>query len=152
MKSLTRKFKNMKAQSILRLFAALSFSLCLATTYSQVSWDVSHLPASDVYEVTDMPTFPGGRTALSTFLAANLKYPAEALERGVEGSVVVEFTIGEEGCLEDSRIVSGLGYGCDEEVLRLIEEMPCWEPGTINKQHVACTYTLRVRFSTRPAL
>ena len=142
----------MKAQHILRTAAAISCFLGLVTGHAQVTYDVRNLPASDVYEVTATPGYPGGKTALMDFLAEHLKYPIEALNEGITGSVVVEFTIEADGYVTESKILAGLGYGCDEAVLQLIEEMPRWEPASINGKPVACQYDLPVRFSLRPAL
>lgn len=68
----------------------------------------------------NLPKYPGGATAYKTFITENLRYPDEALAHGVEGSVVVEFDITDEGNVVHPRIVKGVGFGCDEEALRLV--------------------------------
>lgn len=143
----------MKTQSISRALMVACIAISLGTTSTaQVAWDVKHLPASDMYEVTGLPNFPGGTSALMHYITENLEYPDDAKNRHLEGDVVVEFTIGKDGCITDSRILRGIGYGCDAEVLRLVDEMPCWSPAAIDGKSVACKYVLPVRFTQHPNL
>jgi TonB family protein len=67
-----------------------------------------------------LPRYGGGSKALKDFIAANLVYPAEALEKRVEGSVIVEYDITDNGTVLNPRVLKGIGYGCDDEALRLI--------------------------------
>jgi protein TonB len=68
----------------------------------------------------NMPKYPGGSLAFKAFIAENLRYPSEALNARVEGSVMVGYDIRDTGKVENSHIIKGIGYGCDEEALRLI--------------------------------
>ncbi|MEM1320128.1 MAG: energy transducer TonB [Bacteroidota bacterium] len=65
------------------------------------------------------PYYEGGITALRAFISQHLQYPAEALQARVEGTVMVNYTINYKGKVIDAKVVAGLGYGCDEEALRL---------------------------------
>ncbi len=67
-----------------------------------------------------LPGYGGGSNAFKEFIANNLQYPKEALEAGVEGSVVIEYEINDEGNVVSARVLKGLGHGCDEEALRLV--------------------------------
>ena len=67
------------------------------------------------------PEFPGGKAALQKFIKQHLKYPAEALENKIEGKVLVEFKIEFDGTIERVKVISGLGYGCDEEAVRVVK-------------------------------
>ncbi len=67
-----------------------------------------------------LPGYKGGSKAFKDFIANNLIYPKEALEAGVEGNVVVEYGINDNGDVVSPRVLKGLGYGCDEEALRLV--------------------------------
>ena len=62
----------------------------------------------------------GGSRIYKEFIANNLQYPKEAMEAGVEGSVVVEYGINDNGDVVSPRVLKGLGHGCDEEALRLV--------------------------------
>ncbi|MCX7936674.1 MAG: energy transducer TonB [Chlorobi bacterium] len=66
------------------------------------------------------PSYPGGTKALEAFIRQHLRYPTEALVRRVEGDVHVAFEVDEEGMVHRPRVVRGIGYGCDEEALRLV--------------------------------
>lgn len=67
------------------------------------------------------PIYPGGPKAMREFIRKNLRYPAEALEKRIEGTVVLNFDIDHKGRVTDVRVISGLGYGCDEEAVRVVK-------------------------------
>ena len=67
-----------------------------------------------------LPGYKGGSKAFKEFIANNLQYPKEAMEAGVEGNVVVEYEINDNGDVVSLRVLKGLGYGCDEEAIRLV--------------------------------
>ncbi len=92
------------------------------------------------------PEFVGGEKALITYLEQNCKYPRKAKKASVQGIVQAEFIINEDGSITNPKILSGLGYGCDEEALRLISKMPKWKPATYNKKPVKVRYELPVVF------
>lgn len=69
-----------------------------------------------------------GRTALKKYMEENVRYPNEARQGKIEGKVIIEFVVREDGSLTDFKVVRGLGYGCDEEVVRLIKEASTWSP------------------------
>lgn len=70
-----------------------------------------------------LPRYKGGMEALKNFIATNLKYPEEALANKVEGTVEVAYDVDGLGRIRNVRIISGLGHGCDEEVIRLINSL-----------------------------
>lgn len=102
-------------------------------------------PGSDGPETTEAQ-FAGGREALTAFFASHLRYPESAAVRHIEGSVVLTFTIDASGAARDIKIRSGLGHGCDQEALRLVQNMPRWKPATFNGRPVASGKTVRVDF------
>ena len=66
------------------------------------------------------PSYPGGKEALSKFVGDNLKYPQEALDKDIEGTVRIKYTINHKGDVIDTRVLHGLGHGCDEEAERVV--------------------------------
>lgn len=68
----------------------------------------------------NLPKYPGGSQAFREFIAGNLRYPEAALEANVEGSVIVGYEILDDGTVINPHIIKSLGYGCDEEALRII--------------------------------
>ena len=88
----------------------------------------------------------GGRKAFQKYLSERKTYPAKALENKIEGRVTVQFTVQQDGQLADFKIIKGLGYGCDDEVIRLIKEGPAWSPSKRNDQPVADNVKVRLKF------
>jgi TonB family protein len=68
----------------------------------------------------NLPKYPGGNPAFREFISGNLRYPGAALEAGVEGTVMVEYDIPDNGVVANPRILKGIGHGCDEEALRVV--------------------------------
>ena len=68
-----------------------------------------------------IPGYPGGNKALEAFVKKNLKYPKEALENRIEGTVKVEFDFNHKGVVTKVDVKTGLGHGCDEEAVRLVK-------------------------------
>jgi len=93
-----------------------------------------------------MPSFRGGEQKLFEFLGNNLAYPQEAKEAGIEGKVFVEFYIEKDGAVSNAKVLRGIGYGCDEEALRVIGLMPKWSPGMQRGKAVRVRYTLPIVF------
>ena len=93
-----------------------------------------------------MPSFRGGEQKLFEFIGKNVVYPKEAIEAGVEGRVFVEFYIEKDGTVCDAKVLRGIGYGCDEEALRVIGLMPKWSPGKQRGKAVRVRYTLPINF------
>lgn len=97
--------------------------------------------------VEQMPEFDGGTAALFKYLSENIKYPAIARENGIEGKVVVQFVVDEEGNVSQSKVVRGIGGGCDQEALRVVQTMNGkWKPGKQRGRAVKVWFTLPVAF------
>lgn len=69
------------------------------------------------------PTYRGGNTAMKKFIAENLKYPKDALESKVEGSVDLTYVVDGLGKVINAEIKKGIGHGCDQEALRLVKSL-----------------------------
>jgi len=92
------------------------------------------------------PSFPGG---LKNFWSSNLRYPNEARDAGIEGKVAVNFVLDEEGKVTSCKIIKKLGYGCDDEVLRVVKLMPNWNPGKMGGKPVKVTFNQVVDFKLK---
>lgn len=104
-------------------------------------------PENDVYQIVqEMPKFPGGDKELFQFVADHIKYPEEAKKAGTEGRVYVGFIVEPDGSLSDFKVLRGIGHGCDEEALRIVESMPKWQPGTQRGKAVRVQYLIPVNF------
>lgn len=96
--------------------------------------------------VEEQPNPPGGLEGWNMYLAKNLKYPAEARNMGIEGTVIVVFTINSDGSISNPEILKGIGGGADEEALRVVSEAPNWTPGYQKGIAVNCRMRLPIRF------
>lgn len=94
------------------------------------------------------PVYPGGDKALTEFIYKNLKYPDAALEAGIEGIVMVEYDIDNKGKVVDTRVISGLGHGCDEEACRVLRLLK-FDVGKNRGVRVVFHKKARIRF-TKP--
>ncbi len=93
------------------------------------------------------PKFPGGAGEMKKFLLTNLQYPATAADHQVSGKVVVAFTVQTDGSCTGFNVVSPLlGYGCEEEALRVAALMPRWEPARKRTTPVPVLATLTLPF------
>lgn len=96
--------------------------------------------------VEKYPEFPGGMNAFAKYLQKNLRYPASALENGISGRVTISFIVEKDGRLSDIKIIKGIGFGCDEEAMRVLKKSPLWIPGIQNKQKVRVQYIMPIVF------
>ncbi|MBW6478247.1 MAG: energy transducer TonB [Bacteroidales bacterium] len=92
------------------------------------------------------PEFPGGVEALYRYLGSVIRYPREAQQLGIEGTVYVGFVIERDGSVTNVHIQRGIGAGCDEEAMKAIANMPNWTPGRMGTQPVRVRFTVPVNF------
>ena len=92
------------------------------------------------------PEFPGGMEAMYKYLAENIKYPEQAKAEKIQGRVAVTFVIEKDGSVTNAKVLRGIGGGCDEEALRVVEAMPKWTPGRMSDEPVRVNYVLPVNF------
>lgn len=93
-------------------------------------------------------SFVGGYDSLMRFIVDNLIYPEEALKGKIEGKVITTFVVEVDGSISDIKVLRGLGYGCDEEAIRIIKLMPKWNPAIIlsSKRKVRQQFVLPISF------
>jgi TonB family protein len=91
-------------------------------------------------------TGAGSEASLLNFMVKNLKYPEQAIKNNIEGRVIVKFVVDKTGKAIDPKIIRGIGGGCDEEAIKLINIMPRWKPGRHFGKNVNVTYTLPINF------
>lgn len=87
------------------------------------------LDALDMKVVEQLPEFPGGATALVKWLTKNIRYPAVARQRKVQGRVVTQFIVNADGSLSDIKVVQPVEASLDREALRVLRMMPAWKAG-----------------------
>ena len=101
----------------------------------------------EVHEFTEeRPEFPGGEAALMRWLNYHIRYPVEAMQQGISGTVMVQFVIERDGSITNATIVRSPDPSLGREALRIINLMPNWHPGRHNGNAVRARFTLPVIF------
>jgi TonB family protein len=96
--------------------------------------------------VEEMPEFPGGEPALRQFMATAVKYPDDAVKKGIQGKVYVTFVVSKDGTVANSKIARGVDPSLDTEALRVVNNLPKWKPGKQKGQAVNVSYTVPINF------
>jgi TonB family protein len=96
--------------------------------------------------VERQPQFPGGIKAMYQFLQNNIHYPQAAKDANISGRVFLSFVVSEKGEISSIAVLKGLGYGCDQEAVRVVSAFPKWEPGRQNSIPVSVRYNLPINF------
>lgn len=92
--------------------------------------------------------FPGGKSAMITFIKNNLIYPNSAREDRAEGVTVVEFVVDYEGHIKNPKAVKSAGHPeLDREAVNVIKKMKKWIPGQMDGRDVSSKFLLPIRFS-----
>lgn len=126
------------------------FILFIISSCSQISEKKTEVfqNTEQIFQVVEEnPEFPGGLEALRHFFQKNIQYPASAKEAGAHGKVFLNFVVEKDGSLTDIKLLKGLGFGCDEEALRVMQLMPKWNPGKQSGEAVRVKYNLPIQFS-----
>ncbi len=97
--------------------------------------------------VQELPKYPGGTEAMFKFLIANINYPEQAKKDTIEGRVYVNFIVEPDGQVTNVNVLRGIGSGCDEEAVRVVEMMPAWTPGYEEGEPVRVSFNIPIRFS-----
>ncbi len=104
--------------------------------------------STEIYTTVEkQPQFPGGTDALMKYLNKSIQYPADAIEKGIQGSVYITFVVEADGSLSNTKVLRGIGGGCDEEAIRVIKNMPKWEPGMQKGKPVRVQFNIPIRFT-----
>ncbi|HJH60841.1 MAG TPA: energy transducer TonB [Bacteroidetes bacterium] len=96
--------------------------------------------------VEQMPEFPGGAAEMTRFIQKNIKYPMMARESDIQGRVYINFVVEPDGSVSNVTVMRGIGGGCDEEAVRIVNMMPKWNPGKQRGVAVRCSFTVPIVF------
>jgi TonB family protein len=97
--------------------------------------------------VQEQPEYTGGYDKMVEYLRENLRYPAVAAEKKLEGVVYVQFVIDETGKIIDPGTIRGIEKSVDDEAVRVVSEMPNWIPGRQDGKNVKVRFVLPIRFN-----
>jgi len=131
--------KVMKKKGLLLIVALFAITLQgmaqSATTNSSAS--------EKVYDSAEqMPSFPGGATAMMSWLSQNVRYP----NTPVSGRVVVQFIVEKDGSISNTKVVRSVDPALDKEAVRAVSSMPNWNPGMKDGKPVRVKYTVPISF------
>ena len=125
-------------------------ALTITSAFSQAEYAYNSLPTEEVESKKSLkmmaPSFKGGNEALSEFMSTNLEYPELAKRQGVEGTVILAYTITKKGEIKDVKIAQSVNKELDNEALRLARKMPKWTPAIQDGKARDIKYQLPVKF------
>lgn len=102
---------------------------------------------NEIFTIVEETASPiGGILGFFQYVAANMKYPAQARRLSVDGRVFCEFVVNRDGTIQDVRVVRGIGAGCDEEAIRVIQASPRWKPAKQRGKAVRSKFHLAIIF------
>ncbi|HPE57776.1 MAG TPA: TonB family protein [Bacteroidales bacterium] len=140
----------MKQLYCLIIISVFGFSTAFSQQADTIILDTYHhqiIEDSTIFAVVQkMPQFPGGDDARFKYIAENITYPPEALNKGIEGRVFVTFIVEKDGSISNIKTLRGIGSGCDEEAMRIVSNMPRWEPGTQRGKPVRVQFNMPILF------
>ena len=120
---------------------------------TMADWNMDHTAKKEmdkegIYVNTDvMPEYPGGKKAIQKFIEENIQYPQAAIDDDVEGTVQITFAVDENGNVYKATTAGkDIGYGLEQEALRVVKKMPKWTPGKVNGKNVKTRLSLPVVF------
>jgi TonB family protein len=93
------------------------------------------------------PTYPGGMAEFYRFIGQNIKYPKEAVDLKIQGTVFASFVIEKDGSITNATIIRRLGHGLEDEALRVIKLSKPWNPGIYEGKPVRVKYNIPVKFT-----
>ena len=99
-----------------------------------------------------MPEFPGGRDSMMHFIQSHIEIPEEVSETGINGRVFVQFVVNKQGKVIHPKVLKGIGKGCDEAALKLVNFFPIMSPAVKDGNIVDVYYTLPITFKVEPEL
>ncbi len=109
--------------------------------------ELKGMEEKEFLKAEQQPEYEGGSEAFRKFLEKNLRYPPQAARANVQGKVFLQFSVMTDGSIANVEVIKGIGYGCDEEAVRVVRLMPKWRPGKQAGRPVRVRYTLPIQFA-----
>jgi len=115
--------------------------------YTAPEMEEEEIVEAEIFKVVEeMPEFPGGTAKLLEYIGKNIKYPMMARESDIQGKVYVNFVVEPDGSISHVEVLRGIGGGCDEEAVRVVQSMPKWKPGKQRGAPVRVQYMVPIVF------
>lgn len=125
----------------------LFFTMALLLSTALFGQNPTEDTTNTVYSfVESMPEYPGGQEALLSFLSNEIRYPQDAREKGITGTVLIKFVVEKDGSVSSAEVSVPLYSSIDEESVRAVMAMPKWKPGTFDGKPVRCYFQIPITF------
>jgi len=92
------------------------------------------------------PRFPGGNDSLAAFISTHIHYPKAAKKHHISGVIQVDFIVAKDGTIKNPKVLNHLGYGCDEEAIRVVNLMPKWIPALKGREPMELDSRVNISF------
>lgn len=122
------------------------------TKVDQMSYHKGGQQEKVYLKVDQMPEFNGGQQGqqeLLKYLVNSIKYPEEAMKKGIQGKVYVTFIVDKEGSVKDVKVAKGVDPALDAEAIRVVSSMPKWIPGKEKGKNVAVSFAVPINFALK---
>lgn len=134
------------------LIALIIFVSCKADEKKETSVEIVNDEIYSGVNDRDLIKTPalyiGGMDKFYQFLGDNIKYPIDAIENDIQGNVRLSFNIGKDGSLSNIKVLDTLGFGLDEEAIRVLKLSKKWKPAvSITGEKIATTLAIPIKFS-----
>ena len=116
---------------------------------NEIKPELAKARTDTVVFIEQVPQFPGGSEALKTFIRNNLKYPVDAINRKVQGTVIISFVVEKDGSVKRIIITKNVDPVLDFEAVRIIASMPQWQPGRSKGKSITTMIVLPIIFTLR---
>jgi TonB family protein len=100
--------------------------------------------------VEEMPMFPGGDSALLSFIAMNTRYPETAKTNNIQGRVIARFCVTSTGSVDRVNVLKGVSPEIDQEAIRVVSSLPAFKPGKQGGKPVSVWYMVPITFALGP--
>jgi len=80
------------------------------------------------------------------YIYSNIKYPADAREKDIEGTALIRYVVDKDGSIKDITVLRGICSSIEAECVRLVSEMPQWTPGKQGGEPVKVQFNLPIKF------
>ena len=96
--------------------------------------------------VDEMPEFPGGDMALMRYMKNNIRFTQQAIDAGINGKMLVQFVVDEEGVVRNVEILNKLGFGLEKQATNVLLAMPRWKPGKMGGKAVPVYHVQQIKY------
>lgn len=137
---------DLKEKTMKRILIVCSLLIASQSFAQEDNKQITKVKEEPVQAVMTEASFPGGQEELMKYMLQTMKYPEDAMNNAYQGKVYVGFIVNTDGTITDVEIKRGVQESLDREALRIIRNMPNWNPAVQDGKAIKSSYTLPVSF------